>query len=710
MMKVYAVCLGVLVIFLGCGTTDPNAVRVSASESDGVTVTRGDLKLAIDPQGRPTIEFQGKTLVDPPSEGSEPLNFLEIEGQRVSNFALDPQSVSTSPVNGDHGSGSRVHFTLSAPLNSGGSVQQIVDLDLYDRYPALAVLGVSYQGVGINHPLTVTRTWTGYLRLNSSISFPENPAYGFHTFQGGSYEWGHSYAGVPITADFKQKNFMGLYRRSEDDPEGEGGGINLIDIWNQVSGIALSHLASRDLFISFPTETDPSGLVRISVMEEPDRTLGDQVTIAPGEVYRVRAPIGIIFHDGDYFAPLRTYRDLVIDEGVDVQEDSPAWAYQSYWKTWGWQRKFTMQMVYDRIPQLLELGIRQLQIDDGWQDYVGDWNPNREKYPRGEADVIASIKEMRRLGIERVYLWWNPLGVDPDSEMARKTEWLVLGEDGKPATTRQHTLCPAYPPVQEHIRQLVRKWISEWGYDGLYNDFAMNSVAPACFNPAHHHEKPTDAFAATPVIWKIIWDELHKLHPDPFAETCICSLPHSLFKGPYMNMTSASDPLTNFQVRTRIKVEKATHGPRWAYTNCYIEEGRRDPLPQFSDADFASSVGIGSILTTLYAELTPEMFRQYKKWFDIYHREMISTGDYLNLYDISYDLPESHAIRKGEVMYYGFYSDEWTGPIELRGLEDRSYQVIDYVEGKPLAKVHGPVGKLDARFENYLLVKCTPIP
>ena len=223
----------------------------------------------------------------------------------------------------------------------------------------------------------------------------------------------------------------------------EGGGINLVDIWNRQTGIALCHLATKDLFVSFPTQVENGGPVRISMVEEPDPVLGDQTEINPGETYRVRAPIGIIAHPGDYFEPLRTYRDLLIDRGIAIQTGSPEWTYQSYWKTWGWKRDFTLEMVYNRIPQLLELGIRQLQIDDGWQDYVGDWKPNREKYPNGEADLIASVRKIKELGIERVYLWWNPLGVEVDSKMAQNKEWLVLDQEGNPASRQRHSLCPA---------------------------------------------------------------------------------------------------------------------------------------------------------------------------------------------------------------------------------------------------------------------------
>jgi alpha-galactosidase len=61
-----------------------------------------------------------------------------------------------------------------------------------------------------------------------------------------------------------------------------------------------------------------------------------------------------------------------------------------------------------------------------------------------------------------------------------------------------------------------------------------------------------------------------------------------------------------------------------------------------------------------------------------------------DLYDIGFDRPEAHAIRKGGEMYYAFFARHWRGSVELRGLEDRNYHVVDYVNGKDFGTVHGP--------------------
>lgn len=58
---------------------------------------------------------------------------------------------------------------------------------------------------------------------------------------------------------------------------------------------------------------------------------------------------------------------------------------------------------------------------------------------------------------------------------------------------------------------------------------------------------------------------------------------------------------------------------------------------------------------------------------------MLSKGTYLNYYDNIYDKPESHVIQKGDNFYYAFYTDDWKGPIELRGLKNKTCKVYDYL-------------------------------
>jgi alpha-galactosidase len=153
-----------------------------------------------------------------------------------------------------------------------------------------------------------------------------------------------------------------------------------------------------------------------------------------------------------------------------------------------------------------------------------------------------------------------------------------------------------------------------------------------------------------------------------------------------------------------------------------------DNIPYFGDHveesdghnDFASTIGVGGVVGTQFvlpaevkkhtnSDLTPQREEQMAKWVSIYKEKMLSRGEYLGeLYDIGFDLPEAHAIRKGKEMYYAFYAKHWTGKVELRGLENRDYHVLDYETGKDLGKIHGPKAVIPADFTQHLLLEAQP--
>jgi alpha-galactosidase len=153
-----------------------------------------------------------------------------------------------------------------------------------------------------------------------------------------------------------------------------------------------------------------------------------------------------------------------------------------------------------------------------------------------------------------------------------------------------------------------------------------------------------------------------------------------------------------------------------------------DDVPFFGDHvelsdganDFASTLGVGGVVGTQFvlpslvtkhgkSDLTPEREKEFEKWLRIYREKMLSKGQYLGqLYDIGFDAPETHAIRKGQTMYYSFFAKQWKGTVELRGLEGRNYSVVDYVAGKSLGTVAGPTAHLPVAFDGHLLLEVQP--
>jgi len=70
-------------------------------------------------------------------------------------------------------------------------------------------------------------------------------------------------------------------------------------------------------------------------------------------------------------------------------------------------------------------------------------------------------------------------------------------------------------------------------------------------------------------------------------------------------------------------------------------------------------------------------------------------------------------------MYFAFYAPEppgktggrsgtYRGEVELRGLQARTYRVVDYVNDHDYGRVSGPVAKLAVDFRGSLLLEAKP--
>ena len=167
-------------------------------------------------------------------------------------------------------------------------------------------------------------------------------------------------------------------------------------------------------------------------------------------------------------------------------------------------------------------------------------------------------------------------------------------------------------------------------------------------------------------------------------------------------------------MRLKGKTLKALHGDSIAYFGDHVELST-------GGEDFASTVGVGGVVGTNFAWpgapgkkdqtllLTRAREEKWAFWVKLYQEKRLSQGEYLGtLYDIGFDRPEAHAVRKGESLYYAFYADRFQGTVELRGLEGRRYRVRDYEAGRDLGVVEGPKATLGASFKDHLLLEARP--
>ncbi len=661
-------------------------VTVSVSAAP-LRLRSGQAELQIDERSHTRLLYKGAELA--PFAASETVT---VDGTRLDDFQRTRQR--RRSVRNGMGAGNETVIT-----GTSSGIEKQVTITTYDAFPEVFVFQVRYT----NRATAPVRLdgWANHRYLLPSRA--GEPA--FWSFQSGSYSKRPAWF-LPLKAGFRQDNFQGMNQADY------GGGTPVADVWRRDAGLGIGHLDRKPKLVSLPVAMPDDKGAELHIEAKAGRTL------APGESFETLKTF-VSAHSGDAFPTLQTYRRLMVAQGVRLPA-SPQAAFEPIWCAWGYRRDFQPAQIYGAMPVVKKLGFEWVTLDDGWQTAEGDWYVDRKKFPRGDVDMKAMVDRIHRDGF-RAQLWWAPMSVDPGTDLIREhADWLLLDEKGQPAKITYWNafyLCPALPAVRKNAADLVTKFIKEWGWDGLKLDGQYMNAAPPCYNPAHKHADPNESGEAVPEFFQSIFEAALAAKPDAVVEFCPCGTSYSFFTLPYQNMAVASDPLDSWQIRTKGKALKALMGDQIAYFGDHVElsDGRED---------FASSVGIGAVIGTEFTwpvgtgpldrsgqrrnDLTPEREQAWAKWVNVYKEKMLPKGEYLGgLYDIGFDRPETHAIRKDGKLYYGFYGS-YRGNVELRGLRKGRYRVRDYVNGQDLGVVTGPVGSLGVRFEKSLLLEASP--
>jgi alpha-galactosidase len=626
---------------------------------------------------------------------------LLADGTRLREFALEREERHT--VRGPHGEGTQLMVSGRSPPG----VEKSVIIEMWQRYPGIASCRVSYRNLS---PRTIAlRGWRNadleLLPPAEAGGSPRTPTAAeeplFWSYCGSTHEDRRDWV-QPVRAGFAQENFMGMTASDY------GGGTPIVDVWRRDCGIAVGHLETSPRLLSLPVKRVAGG-VSLAIAGTLDRTLASGERFDTPETF-------IATHTGDYFVTLDAYRRIMGERGLGSPR-APESAFEGIWCAWGYERECTPRLIEDTLPKVRELGLRWAVIDDGWQSNVGDWQPHPGKFPRGVSDLQQLVREIRAQQL-KPRLWFAPLATAPGSDLLHDhTDMLLLDRDGAPqhiSWWNSFYLCPAYAQTVAYTEALVRRFIGEWGFAGLKIDGQHLNAVALCYNPAHRHARPDESVEKLQDFLQAMYASALQIDPQAVMELCPCGTCYSFFNLASMNQAPASDPESSWQVRHKGKTLKALMGPSAAFAGDHVE------LSDGGD-DFASSVGIGAIVSTKFTWpqdpkpkdsflLTPQKEALWRRWITLYNERLLPTGRYRGeLYDIGFDRPETHVVEKSGRLYYALYARAWNGPVSLRGLAAGRYRVRDYFNGQELGELPAPGGSLPLAFERFLLLEAIPV-
>jgi alpha-galactosidase len=143
---------------------------------------------------------------------------------------------------------------------------------------------------------------------------------------------------------------------------------------------------------------------------------------------------------------------------------------------------------HERLP--LDL----VQIDDGFQERVGDWFDRADSFRTGLKNISSRI---RSHGLEPG-IWLAPFLAHPSSNIVHDhPDWVLKDVRGKPVNPGwgwngfPRVLDITHPDVLEHLSRLIETAVHEWGFSYLKLDFLY--AGALCGN--HHDRAVTRAEA-----------------------------------------------------------------------------------------------------------------------------------------------------------------------------------------------------------------------
>lgn len=652
-----------------------------------VSLDNGDITLSLDKEDQLHITAPGETT--PLLKAVSGLATLTVSGEKVS---FDAPHLAGKTVKDAFGEG----FSMILKSESASGIKQETRVTAYDDFPSTLVVRTTFTN-GSAAVVPVDGWSTCDLQVNAAGDTPA-----FWSFQGQSTEDRADWI-LPVENGFYQKNYMGMNNSDY------GGGIPAVCLWRKDAGVMVGHLEPHPELVSLPVRMQ-DGVASVGIVKAYDTPKALQ----PGASLETCTAFISVFN-GDCFLPLRNYSALLDVQGVVMPESEPS-AFEPAWCAWGYERRFTIDEILGTLPKVKELGFQWATLDDGYQIAEGDWDLTPERFPHGDADMKFMVEQFHKNGL-KAELWWAPLAADPGSSFLKKyPQSVILDKDGKPQDITwwdSWYLSPVDADVVREQKNLVEKFLGDWGFDGLKLDGQhMNAVAPD-YNPAHHPDDPEKDVRELPAFFKMIYETARGVKPHAVLQFCPCGDCFSVYHLPYVNKTVSSDPGSSWQIRTKGYVLRAL-APHTAYYGDHIELSD-------NENDFPTQLGIGAVPGTKFTWpkdnpyvkhsylLTPEKEALLKNALAIYAEKRLSEGEFVpGLYDVGYDFPETYVIRKDGVMNYAFYT---RGPkveqVELRGLEPGcDYRIVDYYNHVD----HGIVKAsdktvLDIPFEHALLLE-----
>lgn len=180
--------------------------------------------------------------------------------------------------------------------------------------------------------------------------------------------------------------------------------------------------------------------------------------------------------------------DLYFEQmGFQCRENKRRTGYTTWYNYYGNINETDVLRDLNSISKL-DTKIDCFQIDDGYQNAIGDWLiMDKKKFPNGMKSIADSIHKSDMLA----GIWLAPFAGTKSSRLYKEhKDWFIKDKNGKPYKTGHnwggfYSLDIYNPDVRSYLKHVFDIVLNEWGYDLVKLDFLYG----ACVLPMHNKSR-----------------------------------------------------------------------------------------------------------------------------------------------------------------------------------------------------------------------------
>jgi alpha-galactosidase len=380
---------------------------------------------------------------------------------------------------------------LSAPAGSSES-SAVFDGVSFSARLENAIGGTIVRATIENRGADAIRLTAAIFELETGFA-PSAPARFFkHGYQSwsesGGYDVGGSQTHPRDTANFITRvNHQSETTRPSEFPEAQ---------ISELFTIVESGTAAERILAGFIGATTSLSTLTVSSPEKiAARAILDDVTLAPG-THRKIDPLFIVTADESAARLAARWADAT-GRWMNARVSAP---FQRGWCSWyHYFHAITEDALRANLNSLeamrSEFPLDVVQLDDGFQSALGDWDTTNVKFPGGLKKIAG---EIRAAGF-KAGIWTAPFLAARDSRvMIDHPEWFITrAVTGEPVraghnanwTTSDdkfaYALDPSNPAFVAHLRHLFKKLTRDFGFSYLKLDFLYAAAAPGRRHDPH---------------------------------------------------------------------------------------------------------------------------------------------------------------------------------------------------------------------------------